>query len=196
MAAKSTDTLAGICAQGLCYEIGIGGVIIKNLDKAKDCYGVAAKQGYIPAMCALGFAFKSEAVTTTESTSSGRVGGHSATTTTTHLHKDETKLSAAVSLLTSAAEAGYPSAFGVLGYLYEMGYGVQQSYNEAIKLYRLGAEKGAATAKRNLGLCYEYGRGGVEASSSEARRWYEAAGAQGYDVREDLSRISPCCTIL
>ncbi|MDP8033557.1 SEL1-like repeat protein [Pasteurella atlantica] len=37
-----------------------------------------------------------------------------------------------------------------LGYMYEMGYGVEKSYSKAIERYRKAARQGNETAKRNL----------------------------------------------
>jgi len=43
--------------------------------------------------------------------------------------------------------------------LYDNGQGVQQNYKEAAKWYLLAAEQGSGSARNNLGLLYEHGRG-------------------------------------
>ena len=41
--------------------------------------------------------------------------------------------------------------------MYERGEGVTQDYAEAVKLYRMGADQGYATAQSNLGGMYANG---------------------------------------
>jgi hypothetical protein len=67
-AKQNENTPGGLCALGLCYGEGICGVVIKNKDKAKECYTKAMEQGYIPGMTALAIMLRKEAITTTKST--------------------------------------------------------------------------------------------------------------------------------
>jgi len=196
LAAKNDENSPGsLCAQGICYEMGIGGVVIKNKDKAKECYTKAVEQGYIPALCELGITLMEEAITTT--TSSGHTGGYNQTAT--HTHKDEEKLAIAVKLLTTASEAGYAPAIDALAYCYARGYGVAEDKKEAFKLCRMAAEKGSAKAKRNIGIFYEGGdvgrSAGIERNKAEAKKWFLEANAQGYDVQKDLNRIKTCAIL-
>lgn len=77
-----------------------------------------------------------------------------------------------------AAEAGDTDAQETLGFIYQMGDGVEQNYEEAVRWYRLAAEKGKAQAQFKLGLCYERGEG-VEQNYMEAVKWYKLAADQG-----------------
>jgi len=51
------------------------------------------------------------------------------------------------------------------------GKGVAQSYDKAVKWYRLAAAQGLPDALYNLGMCYEYGEG-VPEDDHEALRLY------------------------
>ena len=61
-----------------------------------------------------------------------------------------------------------------LGYCYENGCGVPQSWEEAAEWYRRAADKGEKTAMRNLGNCYAYGRG-VAKDQQQAEYWRNKA---------------------
>jgi TPR repeat protein len=56
--------------------------------------------------------------------------------------------------------------------------GVAQDYAEAVRLYRLAAEQGYATAQVNLGCVFDIGQG-VAQDTAEAIRWYRLAIEQG-----------------
>jgi hypothetical protein len=55
---------------------------------------------------------------------------------------------------------------------------VEQDKAEAVKWYRMAAEKGEAKAMFNLGLSYEYGDG-VKQDHAEAVKWYRKAAEKG-----------------
>ena len=57
------------------------------------------------------------------------------------------------------AEQGDAGAQANLGYMYEEGQGVPQSYKEAVKWYRKAAEQGNAGGQANLGFMYDNGQG-------------------------------------
>ena len=79
------------------------------------------------------------------------------------------------------AEIGNAGAMTNLGFMYENGWGVPQSYEDAIAWYEKGAAAGNAISMANMGLMYEKGRG-VEADLDKAFAWYgkgaEAGNAQ------------------
>ena len=76
-----------------------------------------------------------------------------------------------------------------IGVIYYHGYGVCQSYEEAVEWYRLAADQGYALAQYNLGIMYENGTG-VPQSYDEAVKWYRLAADQGYaDAQEKLKAI-------
>ena len=65
----------------------------------------------------------------------------------------------AVPGLKSLAENGDAEAQFGLGVCYSTGNGVQQSYSDAVKWYRMAAEQGNSAAQSNLGACYMNGNG-------------------------------------
>ena len=62
--------------------------------------------------------------------------------------------------------------------MYAMGRGVPQDDVEAVRLYRLAADQGQASAQYNLGVMYDDGRG-VPQDDAEAVRLYRLAAEQG-----------------
>ncbi len=65
-----------------------------------------------------------------------------------------------------------------LAIMYDLGEGVKQSSEEAVKYYRLAAEQGHADAQNNLGVMYDQGEG-VTTNYKEAMKWYLLAAKQG-----------------
>ena len=76
-------------------------------------------------------------------------------------------------------EKGKAWAQSSLGYKYECGNGVDQSYQRARELYELAATQGEASAQYNLGQMYQEGRD-VDQSYKRAAGYFEAAAKQGY----------------
>ena len=56
-------------------------------------------------------------------------------------------------------EQGFAESQYNLGIAYEKGYGVEQSYSEAVYWYTKAAEQGNANAQNNLGVAYHNGNG-------------------------------------
>ena len=76
-----------------------------------------------------------------------------------------------------------------LGFLYQYGEGVEQSYSEALKWYRKAADQGNAKAQFNLGVMYAKGRGLPE-NYVEAHRWTSHAADFGHQqARKNLKII-------
>jgi TPR repeat protein len=65
-------------------------------------------------------------------------------------------------------------ALNNIGVAYAEGKGVPRDYGEALKWYRLAANRKFSRAQANLGLMYENGRG-VPQDLAEALRWYRIA---------------------
>ena len=84
------------------------------------------------------------------------------------------KRSSNVNDLVRKAEKGDMEAQFSLGVMYENGYGVERSPEEAVKWYRKAAEQGKTEAQFDLGWLYSNGEG-VERSDSEAAKWYRKA---------------------
>ena len=61
---------------------------------------------------------------------------------------------------------------------------------EAVRFYRTAAERGAADAQFNLGLCYRRGEG-VERDAAEAARWFRRAAEQGMALAQ--CNLGTCC---
>ena len=75
------------------------------------------------------------------------------------------------------ARAGDAFAQSNIGYLYEHGLGVRQSYVEALEWYRRAANQNLAQAQLNIGMLYFYGYG-VERNAREAVRWFRQSAKQ------------------
>jgi TPR repeat protein len=76
-----------------------------------------------------------------------------------------------------------------LGICIKMDLGVEQNYNEALRWYRVAANRGSAWGKNNMGWMYENGCG-VPKNLTEAAKWYREASGQGLFVaKENLTRL-------
>ena len=73
-----------------------------------------------------------------------------------------------------------------LGQSYYNGEGVPQDYAEAVKWFRLAAERGHALAQYYFGICCHHARG-VPEDYVEAIKWYRKAGAQGVNAHTNLA---------
>lgn len=83
----------------------------------------------------------------------------------------------AAALLREDAYAGRATAQSILGYQYQYGLGVPQSYVEAARWYACAANQGQASAQFFLGLLYDRGQGVAE-DPVEAEKWLDLAAAQ------------------
>ena len=95
----------------------------------------------------------------------------------------------AAQLLIPPANRGIPRAQAMLGFLYENGLGVPQSYDVAFEFYVPAAERGDTQAQYLLGLLYDKGFG-TGRSEILAYKWLSlaAAGASQRD-RANYLRI-------
>lgn len=75
------------------------------------------------------------------------------------------------------ADQGNALAQNNIGYLFEQGLGVRQSYPEAMAWYRKAAAQKLAQAQYNIATLYFYGFG-VERNMREALTWLRLAAAQ------------------
>ncbi|WP_354223042.1 tetratricopeptide repeat protein [Bradyrhizobium sp. F1.4.3] len=91
--------------------------------------------------------------------------------------------------LSPPAERGNARALGLLGFMYEHGFGVPQAYDAAADLYFRGAEQGDPFAQAMLGLMYDRGHG-VPGDFVLAYKWLNlAAGRAGGRQREVYLRF-------
>ena len=77
------------------------------------------------------------------------------------------------------AEQGHAVAQGLLGMMYEYGYGVPKDYREALHWYRKAAEQGMAPAQFSMGEAYSLGRE-VTKDDRQAVQWYRRSAEQNY----------------
>ena len=83
-----------------------------------------------------------------------------------------------------AAEAGNAGGWRSVGFLYDLGLGVEQDYAKALEYYTLAAEKDVPEAMFALGdFCYE---GFIlEKDADKAAEWYRKALDAGYEPEEE-----------
>lgn len=75
------------------------------------------------------------------------------------------------------ADAGDADALYLLGFMYQMGKGVETNLTEAVRLYRMSAEQGNSRGQCALGLMYSFGAG-VKTNQAEAIKWILKAAKQ------------------
>jgi TPR repeat protein len=134
---------------GEMYELGWG--IPASEKTAMDWYLKSANQGHAPAQAKIGLWY------------------------TKGKNIDYPK---ALEWLKRAADQSDFTAEGMLGALYDAGYGVKQDFVQAMKWYRLAADHGNQVAPYAIGVLYETGRG-VPKDFVEAINWYQKGANQG-----------------
>ena len=77
-----------------------------------------------------------------------------------------------------------------LGIRYYFGFGVDQDYAEAARVWQAAANHGHAYAQYGLGVCYFTGHG-VKQDLAEAVKWWKKAAAQGH--RAAKYGLGVCC---
>ena len=76
--------------------------------------------------------------------------------------------------------------------MYQEGLGVTQDHAEAVKWYRLSADKGQPFAQNNLGVMYKNGWG-IKQDYVEGYFWFSLAVAYYFDFEEmNLERARLC----
>jgi uncharacterized protein len=86
--------------------------------------------------------------------------------------------------LSPLADRGDPRAQGMLGFMYEHGFGVPQAYDTAFDFYCRGASLGNPFAQAMLGLMYDKGHG-VHQDFIQAYRWLDLAAARSVGRERD-----------
>jgi len=95
----------------------------------------------------------------------------------------------AAGLLAPMARRDNPHALAMLGFMYENGFGVPQSYDVAAGYYADAAERGDPSGQHLLGLMYDKGHG-VDRDDVLAYKWLSlAAAAAPVRERESYLRI-------
>lgn len=91
--------------------------------------------------------------------------------------------------LSRAARAGDDSYMALMANCYEVGYGVEQDLEKAVRFYREAAERGNPIAMRQLGMCYEAGNG-IAKDPATAVRYYRKASEMG--DAQSMFRLAVC----
>lgn len=201
LAAKNnTDSPAVVCAQALCYVMGIGDAIVKNLEKAKELFGQAVSKNYLPAMFELAWLLGDEEQTAEKSIRDAHQYDktwvrHDAALASLAISHQEIRQKI-VSMMATCAQHGFAPAQAYLGWCYKNGWGgCKKDIKEAARLYTLAAEQGYAYARNELGLCYKNGLG-VTKNVDEGNRLISLAAEQGDEGAIKASKSSSCCTML
>jgi len=90
----------------------------------------------------------------------------------------------AVNGLSPLARRGNPRAQALLGFMYENGFGVPQSYDAAADLYLRAAVQGDPGAQSRLGLLYDKGHG-VPQNVILSYKWLNLAAAHATKRERD-----------
>jgi uncharacterized protein len=91
--------------------------------------------------------------------------------------------------LSPLAQRGNAKALGLLGFLYEHGFGEPQDYDVAADFYARGAVQGDPFAQAMLGLMYDKGHG-VPLDVIYAYKWLNLAAARAQrHEQEDFARL-------
>jgi uncharacterized protein len=90
----------------------------------------------------------------------------------------------AVAALSARSLRGNARAQGLLGFMYENGFGVPQAYDVAADLYQRAAAQGDPFAQSRLGLIYDKGHG-VPQSVVLSYKWLDLAAAHAAKRERD-----------
>jgi TPR repeat protein len=90
----------------------------------------------------------------------------------------------AASALSLLAQRGNARAQGLLGFLYENGFGVPQAYDAAADLYQQAAMQGDPFGQSRLGLIYDKGHG-VPQDLVLSYKWLDLAAAHATKRERD-----------
>jgi TPR repeat protein len=90
----------------------------------------------------------------------------------------------AVTALSPLARRGNAHAQGLLGFMYENGFGVPQAYDAAADLYQKAAVQGDPFAQARLGLIYDKGHGVLQ-NEVLSYKWLNLAAAHAPKHQRD-----------
>ncbi|MBI1870116.1 MAG: sel1 repeat family protein [Chlamydiae bacterium] len=86
----------------------------------------------------------------------------------------------ALRIVRPLAEAENAKAQGYLGFMYQLGLGVNRNGLEAIKWLQKAADQGDGSAAHNLGTIYLGGMPGIPVDQDLAKKWYRKARDLGF----------------
>ncbi|MDP2995446.1 MAG: tetratricopeptide repeat protein [Anaerolineales bacterium] len=93
---------------------------------------------------------------------------------------EEERYSDAARLLKPLADKGEPEAMAHLGFLYQVGFGVDRDVNKAVDLLTKAAELGIGVAAHNLGTLYLTGYPDIELDHEKSQQWFQRARELGF----------------
>ena len=169
---------------GSCYQFGKG--VEPDLDKAILWYKSAAESGNARAMCSLAYCYE---LGQTEDAAGGAAGEKKKVKSEKKKKKkeEEEESSAEGGEKSAGKDAKKKAAKGDA-----KGGQAQPESNADLELafvwYEKSANKGYPAGMRNVGMCYEYGRG-VEEDLEKAEEWYKKAADAGDDWAKHTRRI-------
>lgn len=160
-----------------------GNIVPRDIDKAVEYLKKAADQDYTDAYLNLGVLYtqlgREEEGYALEQKAADR-GQLQASVNVGRYYISKKDYDNALKYLTPSAKAGMPYAINTMGYLYEMGYGVNRNQNTAANLYKQAIMmSGERESMDRLGYLYECGCG-VEKNINMAFNLYTASAQQGY----------------
>jgi TPR repeat protein len=100
-----------------------------------------------------------------------------------YLYADPPNFVQSIPWLEHAVEGGSADGFDDLGWLYEMGYGVNKDVDRAFSLFNEAAKRGSVEGAYRLGVAYYYGLG-VQKDRSAACQSFIRAASGGYPDAE------------
>ncbi len=156
----------GLFHLGRAYENGIG--VARDINQARTYYTKAA---------AVGSGAAQEALANLGTGPAPAPPGQAEFDEGVRLYQAK-DFGGAAKVFTRLAERGHVRAQLQIGYQYELGEGVKQSAEEAVKWFRKAAEQGDAASQSNLGDMYEDGKG-VREDWPEAAKWYRQSADGG-----------------
>lgn len=100
----------------------------------------------------------------------------------------EERYAYAVKLLKPLVDEGNPEAIASLGFLYQVGFGVERDVEHAIRLLTRAAELGIGAAAHNLGTLYLTGYPDIEFNSELSQHWFQRARELGFNPAKTMNK--------
>lgn len=173
---------------GNMYAGGLG--VDEDYESAAKWYQASVAQGYAPAMADLGDLYyygngvdQDQAIALKWYRRGAERGDPVAEYDYGLIFHDGTagqkqNFDAALKWFMRAAAQGDPPALNMVGYMHDVGEGVDEDPHEAFIWYQRAADKSYDVAQYNIGVMYQNGRG-VEKNPTLAAKWYRKAADAG-----------------
>lgn len=98
---------------------------------------------------------------------------------------DRNDYETALKLWLSMADRADNATLSRMGFLYNNGWGGEQSFTEAAKWYQKAADRGYVGAQFNLGLIYSSDLEGAPQDNVQAYKWFSLAAKGGNDIAQE-----------